>query len=104
MNYTPNNSPINDDGEVRELTPADFSRMKPLADVMPKEFVRMVLNHQNEMEEQGKIRRSRGKQKAPTKLPVTLRLSPEVIEKFKASGKGWQTRINEVLLQHIHTM
>lgn len=36
-----------------------------------------------------------------TKKPVTLRLSPEVIEAFKAGGKGWQTRINEVLLQHI---
>jgi uncharacterized protein (DUF4415 family) len=31
------------------------------------------------------------------KTQVTLRLDTEVIEKFKASGDGWQTRINEAL-------
>ena len=39
----------------------------------------------------------RGKQKAPTKIAVTLRYSPEVIEAFKATGKGWQTRIDDAL-------
>lgn len=28
---------------------------------------------------------------------VTLRLEPEVLAKFKATGRGWQTRINEAL-------
>ena len=32
-----------------------------------------------------------------TKTQITLRLDTEVIEKFKASGDGWQTRINEAL-------
>ncbi|MFU2079147.1 BrnA antitoxin family protein [Avibacterium endocarditidis] len=27
-----------------------------------------------------------------------------MIEAFKATGKGWQSRINEVLLQHIHSV
>ncbi|OBX09081.1 toxin-antitoxin system, antitoxin component [Gallibacterium salpingitidis] len=95
---------INDDGEVRELSKADFDAMKPLADVMPKEFIDMVLAHQSEMEKQGKIKpRTRGKQKSPTKQAVTIRLSPEIIEAFKAEGKGWQSRINEVLLQHIRS-
>lgn len=31
------------------------------------------------------------------KTQVTLRLDTEVVEKFKASGDGWQTRINEAL-------
>ena len=31
------------------------------------------------------------------KTQVTLRLDTEVIEKFKASGTGWQTRINDAL-------
>jgi uncharacterized protein (DUF4415 family) len=30
---------------------------------------------------------------------VSLRLSPEVIEHFKSSGRGWQSRIDEVLLK-----
>ncbi len=32
-----------------------------------------------------------------TKVQVTLRIDEDVVEKFKASGSGWQTRINEVL-------
>jgi uncharacterized protein (DUF4415 family) len=28
---------------------------------------------------------------------VSLRLSPEVIEHFKATGDGWQSRIDETL-------
>jgi len=32
-----------------------------------------------------------------TKTQVTLRLDTEVIQKFKASGDGWQTRINDAL-------
>lgn len=31
------------------------------------------------------------------KTQVTLRLDTEVLEKFKASGTGWQTRINDAL-------
>jgi len=32
-----------------------------------------------------------------TKTQITLRLDVEVVEKFKASGDGWQTRINDAL-------
>ncbi len=32
-----------------------------------------------------------------TKTQVTLRLDVEVVEKFRASGDGWQTRINDAL-------
>ncbi len=31
------------------------------------------------------------------KVSTTIRLSPEVIEAFKASGSGWQTRIDFAL-------
>ena len=31
----------------------------------------------------------------------SLRLSPEVLDHFKAAGPGWQTRINEVLLKSV---
>jgi uncharacterized protein (DUF4415 family) len=44
----------------------------------------------------------RGPQKAPTKKLVSLRLSPEVLEHFKAKGPGWQTRIDETLKAAIH--
>lgn len=32
-----------------------------------------------------------------SKAQVTLRLDIEVVEKFRASGDGWQTRMNDVL-------
>src|ERR1700676_356243 len=51
----------------------------------------------------GKVvrRGKRGPQKAPTKTLVSLRLSPEVIEHFKATGPGWQTRIDSTLREVI---
>lgn len=96
-----NNPPIEQNGEVRELTSQDFARMKPLAEVMPPDFVKMALAHQAEMEKQGLIKPVRGKQKAPTKQSITIRLSPEVVAAFKATGKGWQSRINQALLHHV---
>lgn len=33
------------------------------------------------------------------KRQVTLRLDAEVVEHFKAGGPGWQTRINQALLE-----
>jgi uncharacterized protein (DUF4415 family) len=41
------------------------------------------------------------RQKAPTKQQVTLRLDGDVVAHFRASGKGWQTRINETLAEHV---
>jgi uncharacterized protein (DUF4415 family) len=38
-----------------------------------------------------------------TKAQVTLRLDVDVLEKFKASGDGWQTRINDVLKSWVQT-
>ena len=51
----------------------------------------------------GKVvrRGKRGPQKAPTKKLVSLRLSPEVIDHFKAGGPGWQTRIDSTLREAI---
>ena len=44
-----------------------------------------------------RARRIRGRQKAPTKKEVTLQLDERVIEHFKATGDGWQSRMNEAL-------
>jgi uncharacterized protein (DUF4415 family) len=51
----------------------------------------------------GKVvrRGKRGPQKAPTKKQVSLRLSPEVVDHFKATGRGWQTRIDSTLRESI---
>ena len=67
-----------------EWTAEDFANARPFAEVFP------------ELAES--IRRSRGRPPvAQPKQQVSLRLDPDVIEKFRATGKGWQARINEVL-------
>jgi uncharacterized protein (DUF4415 family) len=43
------------------------------------------------------VLRGRGKQKTPTKVSTTVRFDPEVLEAFRATGRGWQTRMNDVL-------
>jgi uncharacterized protein (DUF4415 family) len=58
-------------------------KAKPFAEALPKPA--------------GSIRRSRGPNKAPTKKLVSLRLSGAVIEKYKAGGPGWQSRIDQDL-------
>jgi uncharacterized DUF497 family protein/uncharacterized protein (DUF4415 family) len=74
---------LRDVSDNPELTKADFARALPFAEAFPDLAV--------------SIRKGRGPNKAPTKKLVSLRLSPEVIEHFKATGDGWQSRIDETL-------
>ena len=79
---------IGPDGEVRELTKADLTRMRPAIEVVPQ-----VVEA---------YRRARGRPpKEITKQQVTLRLSPEVLEFFRNQGQGWQTKIDEVLNRYV---
>ena len=48
------------------------------------------------------IRALRGRPKAATtKQLVSVRYSPEVLAYFKATGEGWQTRMDGVLRQYV---
>jgi len=67
-----------------ELTAEDIANAVPFAQAFP---------------ELAKTIRKRGPQRAPTKVSTTIRLSPEVIAHFKATGKGWQSRIDDALKQ-----
>ena len=35
------------------------------------------------------------------KVSTTIRLDADILEAYRAQGPGWQTRINEVLRQHL---
>jgi uncharacterized protein (DUF4415 family) len=39
----------------------------------------------------------------PRKTPVTLRVDVDVLDAFKATGKGWQTRMNGALSDWLKT-
>jgi len=80
--------PVFDDDNP-EWTKADFAKATKfpegvrLKDLKPNELARILPK--------------RGPQKAPTKVAVSIRLSPEVISHFKAKGPGWQSRIDDAL-------
>lgn len=42
-------------------------------------------------------RRGRGPQTTLTNVPVLLRIPPDVLQMYKATGPGWQVRMNEAL-------
>ena len=46
------------------------------------------------------IRRGRPKA-AARKVLLTVRYSPEVVEYFRATGEGWQARMDEVLREYV---
>ena len=69
------------------LTDEEFAQLRPAVEVFPE----LVAEY----------RRTRGPQKAPTKVPVTLRLDSDVVEHFKSQGPGWQTRMNAALRRSI---
>ena len=37
------------------------------------------------------------------KMPINIRLSPEVLTYFKGTGKGWQTRMDNILKEYVDT-
>lgn len=78
---------IDDDGEVRDLSEVDPSLFKPAHEVLPESLRRKL--------------GVRGPQKEPIKERITIRLSPEVVAAFKATGAGWQTRIDEALKTYL---
>jgi uncharacterized protein (DUF4415 family) len=51
---------------------------------------------------QGTLTRRRGRPKKPdAKLHIHIRLSPQVLGYLRATGPGWQTRIDNVLRQWV---
>ncbi len=76
---------IASDPDNSEWTEDDLAKAKPFTDVFPE------LAGQMQRDVGGRPRSSN------PKVPVSLRLDPDVLVKFKATGPGWQTRINDAL-------
>ena len=73
-----------------ELTKEQLETVRPFAEVFP--------------DLAAGVKRTRGKQKAPTKQLVSVRLDRDVLVAFKATGAGWQRRINEALRRAAEAM
>ncbi|MHB8746525.1 MAG: BrnA antitoxin family protein [Gammaproteobacteria bacterium] len=79
----------NEDGEVRELTAADFKRARPAAEVLPRLIGKEAAAH---------LLKPRGRPKSPdAKVSISLRIPPQTLARWKASGPGWQTRMAAAL-------
>ena len=89
MNRT--NKPELIDDENPEWTEADFKSAVPFS-ALP-ESLRNTLS----------ALKKRGPQKSPTKIPTTIRFDADVLAELKASGKGWQTRVNAAVRDWLKT-
>lgn len=87
--HEPKGGKVAFDDENPEWTQADFARAKGPESLPPDVLAAFPKT------------RARGPQKTPTKRAVSLRLSREVVDHFKASGPGWQTRIDNALKKAI---
>jgi len=47
--------------------------------------------------------KTRGPNRRPTKEQVAVRYSPDVLAAFRATGRGWQTRMDEALRDWLKT-
>ncbi|MDR2244498.1 MAG: BrnA antitoxin family protein [Burkholderiales bacterium] len=50
---------------------------------------------------QAKLRRIRGPGKKPSKVQTAIRFDPDVLAALKATGRGWQTRVNDVMREWV---
>ena len=68
------------------LTAEDFAKAKPFKEVFPEMYAKL------------QARKKAGRPKIETpKQAISIRLDQDVLEKFRNTGPGWQTRINEAL-------
>lgn len=81
-----NQLPLTDaDGEVRELTEEDFKNAVPFS-ALPESLQTTLRGL-----------KGRGKQQSPTKVSTTVRFDREVLDAFRTTGRGWQSRMNDAL-------
>jgi uncharacterized protein (DUF4415 family) len=75
------------DGEVRELTAEDMRLFKPIAEVDP-----------GMVEAMAEFRRKLGRPKAAApKMHIGFRLASDVVASIKASGRGYNARVEQAL-------
>src|SRR5438094_4397846 len=82
------------DEENPEWTAEDIAKARPASDVLPALIGDKAAGEL--------LRRSRGRPPKPDrKVNQTLRIDPDVLDAYRRQGKGWQTRINQVLRENM---
>ncbi len=85
------NAGIAADPDNPEWTAQDFATAKPASEALPATVYAALL-----------AKRPRGRPPADeTKVFTAIRLDADLLQAFKATGKGWQTRMNAALRQYL---
>lgn len=71
-----------------EWTEEDFRRARPFSDVFPD----LAASVREEIRKRGPMR---------TKEAISIRLDMDLIERLRATGPGWQSRVNDALREWI---
>nr|WP_047170080.1 BrnA antitoxin family protein [Sphingomonas sp. Y57] len=82
MSKTP---PVVFDDDNPEWTEADFARARPASEVLPAAAVAALVKNKG------------GRPRGSSKVQVALRIDRDAVERFKAAGPGWQSRMNDAL-------
>ena len=76
-----------------EWTMAMIAKARPATEVLPKIFGARTA---------ATMLKPRGRPKSPeSKVAISLRLPPETLARWKATGPGWQTRRVDVLRESV---
>lgn len=85
-----------EEDNIEEWTEKDFKRARPARELFVKWWGEKAADEFLEANRKTIAKRGRPR-KENKKREVKLRLDPDVLDAFRATGKGWQTQINAVL-------
>jgi uncharacterized protein (DUF4415 family) len=81
------------DEENPEWTREEMRRARPALEMIEQVFGPVAVEA---------LGRGRGRPAKPDrKVSLTLRIDPDVLQAYRQEGRGWQTRINQVLREHM---
>jgi len=106
------NAGIAADPDARELDDDWFARARPAREVLPPALYAALTDKTNpvrcvpvtDAEPAARVETLRRRGRPPSdnpKVPIHIRLSADVLAAFKATGKGWQTRIDALLREAV---
>jgi uncharacterized protein (DUF4415 family) len=76
------------------LSPFEQGLLESIAQAQRGEF---AVVHTQQAIQARRVGRPSGSVKATSKVPVKIRLDHDLVTALRASGRGWQTRVNEAL-------
>ncbi|WP_339347515.1 BrnA antitoxin family protein [uncultured Sphingomonas sp.] len=82
---------------TKDYTQADMDAVSDNPELTADDIAKAVPFDQAFPELAARMRGTRGPQKEPTKVSTTIRIDRDILERFRATGRGWQGRMNDAL-------